>query len=397
MPVERVRTLHVDEESAYRTEPSANGSGYAAVQLDGIPIPARDLKMEPTQYAVGRNAATEEIPTIDSTSFDFTWIPAGFATSAGDGVAPPATDGADWLVSNALGQPFAAIPGEGVNAGSGAGNLILDALIATLEADMPVPVWFTAAGRVIWRYVLSAAGEPTYTIAPNWAASPGNPTTSEVLYGTRLWAQTDDLQAQGATLASAFELDGTIVGALGGRHRSFALESPAGGRVVARSTIRYDSFQNDTSTKTALPAVTTFPSGPRGVYSPLFFNGTAYAASAPKLDFGLSSAAFESTEGANGSTDDQVLAIDPVIEFDPGFALSTWHDAWTNQTIAPVLLQMGGGTSTTRVNSWAFFAPRVQVVSVRETGRAGYLRHTVRLKILDSGTAGRIRWVLARS
>jgi len=392
--VERVRALWVDEESTYNTDPSADGSGYQHVPLQSLPTAENAQEGVDLQYATGRNHGPERIPLADRGAVNGIEIPLlGFGTSSGDEAAPPATDMVDWIMTSALGQPLAAYEGEGVAAGSGASNVILDDTVTGLAQYIPIPVWY-ATNRVRWRAINSAAGAPTYTVLPDWDSLPLD---SSIMYGARVWGQQDQFQTQGATLHTVVQTNLRNQRLGGVRPTALSAHMTAGGECVLRTSFVSDSWADNDTAKSSLPAPTTIPVPAIGVLSSVYWGSTALTVSQVDIDFGLSAGVIPGANAANGRADHVINSADPTITINLAWDPASYDVDFRAGTFRSLLVQMGGGTSASRVNSFCFFAPRVEISQPPQVGGLnGRLRHTVTFRVADSGVSGARRWCWAR-
>lgn len=395
---DRTRAFHVVAESTYSTDPDADGSDYLPLHSFDVGYPNDGLELEDGEFKTGRNEASEEIPNGDGGTIDVGWYAQGFTTSAGDAASVPTADGVDLMLNNALGTPITYI-GEGVSTGSTTGNVVLDAVLANSEARIPIGLYVAASTRTRFRAVASVAGAPTYTIdtaGPVWEAAP---LTGDNTWGARVWYQRDELATAGATLSAVGEIDSNIHTMTGVRHRSLSLEAPARKSARFKSTLFADDWaENQGATKSSLTQNTTWPYPAIGQLAGVWWGDTLIQTSKTMIDFGISSAPMLSTYGTNGRSDDQIISIDPVITVDIIHAASqAFHADRRAGTIRPVLVQIGGLSTTTRANAFCFYAARAQLTEVGWSNDQGYTRRSLKIKVVGSGLASSLRWSFART
>src|SRR5574343_402692 len=251
--VESVRSVWLDEESTYSTEVDSSGAGSSWLRCLNKPFPVNDLKREDLDAATGRNDAAESVSTQAGARLDIETPALGYAAASGDGVAVPTADVVDYILANALGQPYTTYSGEGGGAGSVVGNAVLDASVTGLIAGSLAPFLVAASNRVKWRSIVSAAGAPTYTIQPDLDTAL---LTADILQGARVYGQANNLTAAGAYLSSIVSVDQRLHLLTGGKTISLSLMAEAGKNAVFKAGLAFDDWAHGV-TRASLPAATT--------------------------------------------------------------------------------------------------------------------------------------------
>lgn len=397
MTASRITAVYLAAESTYGVDPDSDGSDYLPIRFDGLADPVDATEIEEIGNASGRNEPAELQVTRSGAKLSLTIPLYGYAAGSGDGDAAPTADVLDLLLANVCGTALQATGGEGVNSGSGASTLVLDASVTGLVVGTLVPVYLGASDtpiRTHWRRIGNAASAPTYSVVPDWSSTP---TTSAIMYGVRGYGQANNLQTATVGLAAIVNRGGTLHRLLGGRITSWSFDLTTG--KVARMSVglNFDSYEEG-ATAASLPAITTYPSPIIQTLAPCYWGSTEVRYKSIKIDMRPKVVEVQSAAGTNGRGGMEVVEIDPMITIDPAWAPSTWNSAFQAGTAAELLVQIGGGyTASGRPNTMAFHARRAQINTAPTiVDDGGYLRNAVSMVALGSGSSGTYRWMLAR-
>lgn len=397
MTASRITAVYLAAESTFGVDPDSDGSDYLPIRFDGLADPVDATEIEEIGNASGRNEPAELQVTRSGAKLSLTIPLYGYAAGSGDGDAAPTADVLDLLLANVCGTALQATGGEGVNSGSGASTLVLDASVTGLVVGTLVPVYLGASDtpiRTHWRRVGNAASAPTYSVVPDWSSTP---TTAAIMYGVRGYGQANSLQTATVGLAAIVNRGGTLHRLLGGRITSMSFDLTAG--KVARMSVglSFDSYEEG-ATAASLPAITTYPSAIIQTLAPCYWGATQVPYKSIKIDMRPKVVEVQSAAGTNGRGGMEVVEIDPMITIDPAWAPSTWNSAFQAGTASELLVQIGGGyTSSGRPNAMCFHARRAQINTAPTiVDDGGYLRNSVSMVALGSGSSGTYRWMLAR-
>ncbi len=397
MTASRITAVYLAAESTFGVDPDSDGSDYLPIRFDGVADPVDATEIEEIGNASGRNEPAELQVTRSGAKLSLTIPLFGYAAGSGDGDAAPTADVLDLLLANVCGAALQATGGEGVNSGSGASTLVLDASVTGLVVGTLVPVYLGASDtpvRTHWRRIGNAASAPTYSVVPDWSSTP---TTSAIMYGVRGYGQANSLQTATVGIAAIVNRGGTLHRLLGGRITSMSFDLTAG--KVARMSVglSFDSYEEG-ATAASLPAITTYPSPIIQTLAPCYWGSTEVRYKSIKIDMRPKVVEVQSAAGTNGRGGMEVVEIDPMITIDPAWAPSTWNSAFQAGTAAELLVQIGGGyTASGRPNTMAFHARRAQINTAPTiVDDGGYLRNSVSMVALGSGSSGTYRWMLAR-
>ena len=370
------RALWAAAESTFATDPSANGSGYTFLPTVELgPLQDQKTVIE-TNYMTGRNFATAPIPGPDGWQFTASIPLWGNASLAGDGTsASTITDDIlDAILLHILGTRTNTT-GDGFGAGSAAGTAVLDA--DTLSLQDLIFAYHSSAAFGQWRYITADPGTGTYSIAPNWDTTP---TTDFISYGIKYWTPDDD---GGANLAFVYRQDDVDYTLLGGRVTAATItEKP---NDITRLNL---TIQGDTKTREAkgsLPAVSAAPAVTpiRGLLSPVWWNGTKYATNDLTLDFGITAAPLDGTQGANARTAWENISLNPSLSITPLFS-TTLEDAKRASTTGRLLVQFGGGIVSGGVaNSIAAHWDEVTLSEANPQDESGRIRQSLSFRLSD--------------
>ena len=146
----RRHSLWIAAESTYATDPSATGSGYAAVPIEApISWPTGGRATLETNYAISRNRMTAAQPGADGGSISFKVALRGLLTAAGNGTnaSAVAADYLDRLLDSAFGTVRTTV-GDDATAATAANITTTDNTFAINDV---LAVFATGATTIQWR------------------------------------------------------------------------------------------------------------------------------------------------------------------------------------------------------------------------------------------------------
>lgn len=369
----------------FGVDPSADGSGYKYVPavVVGDLVPERKLLEAPV--ATGTTWATAPIPGPDGASLQLEVPLSGLASACGAGTnASSVTDDYLDLLARHIFTTAATVAGVAVGTGSTGSNLVLASDPTGYDAQQLVPIFETAKPttgvRALWALLNNSTG-PTFTaVTP---AMDYSPTNAAIAYGTKTYLPSD---SGGPTIALAYKLDGVIYRLLGGRVTQASIVGELDGFWRLKITISFDSKADDTSGKTALPAVTRFTRFQKVLLSPFWFNGTKYSTRKIEIDLAITAAVVGATDAVNGRAGHESIAMGPKVMVEPQFA-ETWNTLRDAQTEGRVLVQFGSGALSGGVlNAGAFHIEAATVRDAKLADENGRQRHAIMLETVTSLT-----------
>jgi hypothetical protein len=377
-------------ESTFGSDPSTNGSLYLAGQIFGTPHPAHEKKLEPTNYAVGRNRNTAASAGVDGSSIPVEMPLIGLSAAATDASPTPATtDFLDTFLNACFGN--GTVNGEGIAPAGTTTSVILDTDVASVEDLLCV----NFSNRSEWRSITVDAGTGTYTVTPALTAAPD---ATRDAFGYRYWTGAED--PSGPTFSYFTTIGGTGYRLSGCRPGSAKLELEAGKTGKWSFALKADSKTQES--KASLPAISQFTT-PQvvGTLGAFYWGTTLYPAKKVTIEWMLDTIEIGSFGGTNGRGDIKVTTNRPKITIDPGFDTQLETDM-SNATERSVLLQLGSGAlAGGRANTWAFFAQAAQIMKIGIVADGRYLRHGLELQVNDAGirtgTTAYRYWTLARA
>lgn len=390
----RKKTLYIDTETSYGSDPSANGSGYAYVPALEIGELQDTKALLETNYFTGRNFDTAPVAGRDGWTLDVVTPLIGLSAAAGDGGSPPADDWLDALLLHTLGAQTQ-VNGEGVASVGGSTSVTLDTdiydvqqVIAVHEDDIP-----SALGeRTQFALITVDGGAGAYTISPAWVT---NPTGAAVAYGSNMYSPTD---AGGNSLALHVIQDDVSYTLLGARCTSARIVSRQG--EINRLELSFSGDSKTAGTKASLPAVTQQTLTPtKALLSPFWFAGTSYATHEVTIDLGITAAEQPSTAAVNGRAGFELIRVGPTVTVQPLFA-DALQNLKRNVTLGRLLVQLGAGVlSGGVINALAFHAEEAHAVDANPVDENGRLRAALTFKVSDkvefsSGVASRFMQLL---
>lgn len=391
-------------QSALNTDPSTNGSGYLWVPAYSIgEVPSGTAQLT-TDYFTGRDQGTLPVPGADGGAIEVVTPVIGLPTEAGDGVSSGAgaDDWNDCINENHVTDSPTEREGENVLS-SGAAEITFDAAATNLVPGDLIAVYDAAAlpGRTQWALLVSGTGAGPYVTAPAWEEEP---TAAAIAYAARQYVWTTSTLGgshQAWTLMDS-NVDGgntTYYRCLDGRLQSRSIVFDAGQRIEDRQTWMFDSIVEDRANKTNLPTPGVSPavSPLVGLYSGVWFNGTAYATKRVSIDFNIEMNQVDATSGPNGRAGFEILKCQPTITIEPE-ATDALRDLKRGMsTSGPLLVQLGAGVFGTVLNTCAFHAASAYVMEAARTDDGGRARQTVTFKVCDPGSTTFRYWQFARA
>jgi hypothetical protein len=231
-----------------------------------------------------------------------------------------------------------------------------------------------------WRSIRPSS-DSVYTMSP---VASGD--VDQILYGSRFWAASTG----GASLAFVLKQDSLHYLLLGGRCTSAVAEWKLGGFWTLKMTFQGDSRAlTTTATKTSLASAVPAASTPLiSLRSLVYLSALATAQVAVKsvsIDFGITAAVVDATEGLNGRADYLPVMTNPVITLQP---LYTDEIAELRRTVevGRCLISMGrGNLSGGAINSMAFHAEAVYAMEADAQDDGGWIRNGLKLQVCDPG------------
>ena len=378
---ERTRkvALYLKAESSYGVEAgSTDGSDFTACKCLSLDLLQDNTNMLETNFATGRNRQTEPEVGADGAQITFTTPIQGLVSAAADGTAASsiADDWFDLILTNVFGAPRETT-GEGLTASATASSLDVDTDAFTNQDMVAVQGASFDNGKVNWRRVSGTASP--YTMDRNLNATPDG---SEIAYGAKIYRNS----AAGASLSACYDLDGTIYLLKGGRVSSLSIEMTAGELATLSVTMDFDSKQDDTSTKTALPTLGTLAGTPvKGLLGAFAWGSTEYAARTVSVDFGITMQPDATVTTANGRADMDIISIYPTVTVEPAYA-QTFVDDMTGGTSRALSIQFGSGVVSGGVlNGCNLFMEKARLTQSNPSDDGGRLRNSLQFQCVDAG------------
>jgi hypothetical protein len=378
---ERTRkvALYLKAESSYGVEAgSTDGSDFTACKCLSLDLLQDNTNMLETNFATGRNRQTEPEVGADGAQITFTTPVQGLVGAAADGTAASsvADDWFDLILTNVFGAPRETT-GEGLTASASASSLDVDTDAFTNQDMVAVQGASFDSGKVNWRRVSGTASP--YTMDRNLNATPDG---SEIAYGAKIYRNS----AAGASLSACYDLDGTIYLLKGGRVSSMSIEMTAGELATLSVTMDFDSKQDDSSTKTALPTLGTLAGTPvKGLLGAFAWGSTEYAARTVSVDFGITMQPDATVTTANGRADMDIISIYPTVTVEPAYA-QTFVDDMTGGTSRALSIQFGSGVVSGGVlNGCNLFMEKARLTQSNPSDDGGRLRSSLQFQCVDAG------------
>jgi hypothetical protein len=380
----RKYALWIDQESTFGTDPDTDGSDYLAVPVDGVPtFPTGGAASLEQELGINRNRITSDVAGPDGGEFSFSVSMIGLAAAAGNGSSPGADDWLDYLLNSFLGTK-ATFAGDDVTAATSSDVSITDDTLSAEDVFLTVATGATAGQ---WRHTTSSSS--AYAINRNWDTTPTAGPPADIVYGAKIYG---NAEADGSSLAAAWQIDDKIYEYLGCRVTAFSIQGEAGGKITANVTMRFDRVASrdaaaeSPARKGSLPTIDGFDPAPTvAQLSSVAWNGSAVAVKSFGIEFNIDAQDNMSTAGTNGRSDIEVLSVNPTITINPAFdqTFETNFDAKTQGTIE---IQMGKGLlSGSVVNSCFFYAQAAQITEVRTAPDGNKHRQEITIKVIDAG------------
>lgn len=321
-------------------DPSADGSGYVHLPTmgDGSDYLQDETELLETDYEIGRNEPSAPIAGGQGWAYKCRVPLLGLAAAAGDGVTPGANDWLDLLLLHIFGTQVVR-DGEGVGSGSTTTTIVADTDVYSVEDLLPIyETGVPAAGpRTQWGHVESDAGTGSYGILPAVTTAP---TTAGVVFGHKLYYPDADHRGGDTISLVRREDDGLYLGGMG---RIVAAKFVAPARKGAYLDLSFKGTGYASTTKASLPVPTPIVQTQlRGLLSPVNFNGTSYATDSVEIDLGIQAAPLETTDTADGVSNQEQMALRPKAMFSPLYT-NALNDLRRNVTQGRALFQVGAG------------------------------------------------------
>ena len=382
-PRTRKMGLCIASEGAnFATDPSANGSGYTRVPAEQVSS-SEETEILETEYLTDRNYPSESEVGAGGSSLTFRTPLYGLATAAGDGTnaSTVADDWLDIMLTHAFGTQTTTA-GAGISAVGSATTATAGTDVLNVQDAAPIfETGVPSVARSQWS-VVTADTAGAYTLEPGFADYGSNPpTTSAVLYGTKRYTDSD---VGGNTLAICEVKDTETYTHLGARANSLRITAAHKQRAICEWGFSCDSVSADDTAKTALPAAARLSTTPvKFLLSPVYFNGSRIAVKSLEVDFGLSAAKLEDSQGTNGNSGNELVSIAPVITLDPLHA-DAFREYKRAGTKGRVLVQLGGGVLSGGVlNTCCIVFDLAEAREVEDQDDAGRMRQRLRFHAVD--------------
>jgi hypothetical protein len=148
----------------------------------------------------------------------------------------------------------------------------------------------------------------------------------------------------------------------------------------------FDSKQDDTSTKTALPTLGTLAGTPvKGLLGAFAWGSTEYAARTVSVDFGITMQPDATVTTANGRADMDIISIYPTVTVEPAYA-QTFVDDMTGGTSRALSVQFGSGVVSGGVlNGCNLFMEKARLTQSNPSDDGGRLRNSLQFQCVDAG------------
>ena len=375
----RKNRLFIKAESSYGVEAgSTDGSDFTAVKCLSLDLVSDNTAMLATSLATGRNRKSAPEVGANGAQVTFTTPIQGLVSAAGDGTAASsvADDWLDLILTNVFGAPQETT-GEGIDASATASSLVTDTDAFTNQDMVAVQGASFDGGKVNWRR-LSGTASP-YTMDRDLNATPDG---SEVAYGAKIYRQ----NTAGASLSACYDLDGVIYLLKGGRISSMSIEMAAGELATLSVTMDFDSKSDDSSTKTALPTISTFAGTPvKGLLGAFAWGSTEYAAKSISIDFGITAQPDSTVTTTNGRSNIDIISTYPTVSVEPAFA-QTFVNDMTAGTARALSVQLGSGVVSGGVlNGCAMFMESARLTASNASDDGGRLRNSLTFECVDHG------------
>ncbi len=404
MAREGQKSAWIATQSTLNSDPSTNGSGYVWMPTYSIgQVPSGTQQLE-TNFFTGRDQGTAPIAGPDGGSIEIVTPAIGLPVEGGDGTSTSDATNDDWynhVNENHTTDTQTDREGENVLSSTGTG-ITFDAAATNLVPGDLICVYDSAAiaGRSQWAVLVSGTGAGPYVTAPAWES---NPTAAAVAYAARqhVWTTTTTGGSHRAMVIQDSNVDGgnnTYYRCLDGRLQSRSIVYEAGQRIEDRQTWMFDSIVEDRANKSSLPTPGVAPSVTPlvGLYSGVWFNGTAYATKRVSIDFNIEMQPVEATSGANGRAGFTILRCQPTVTIEPE-STDDLRDLKRSVGTGRLLVQLGAGVFGTVVNSCAFHAGNAYVMEAERTADGQRARSTVTFKVIDPASTTARYWQFARA
>tara|TARA_B100000676_G_scaffold153538_1_gene151521 strand:- start:959 stop:1459 length:501 start_codon:yes stop_codon:yes gene_type:complete len=148
----------------------------------------------------------------------------------------------------------------------------------------------------------------------------------------------------------------------------------------------FDSKSDDSSTKTALPTISTFAGTPvKGLLGAFAWGSTEYAAKSISIDFGITAQPDGTVTTANGRSNIDIISTYPTVSVEPAFA-QTFVNDMTAGTARALSVQLGSGVVSGGVlNGCAMFMESARLTASNASDDGGRLRNSLTFECVDAG------------
>jgi hypothetical protein len=413
----RKKTLYVNQESTFSTDPSASGSTYKIVRVNGsLGEPKSTLKQLGTQHFQGVNRPSPNLLGEDGASLEFETFLYGMPTTMDYGGSDWTAGSMTYLLESAFGAHTyctTEIVDDAPTAPTSTSVTSLSALDSDYAVGGLCPLWKVGNTAIDWR-LISSISSATINVEDAWTSTPvgGSAvgTSDSAVVAQHFYRQTDGLNA--TTVSMVMDMDGQQYMMTGGRPTALSISCSAGELAKMKWSYSFDdwsrvskaSLPTDFSASDYVAGVTPI----KGMLASLMFNGTAYATKSIELNFGLKTVPISDATLTNGRSGMMVVATEPTITVEPLYA-TAWEDAVRAGTTGRLVVSFGAGAlssatmpidSTMTANSVAFGANAAQVTEAGLVDDGGRMRQKVTFKVVDAGMAtSTVRypfWTLAR-
>ncbi len=380
MVTENKRLAMAEETGGYRTDPSADGSGYTSLPVEELSFLKSNRTPIRTAYATGRPWPTRSIPGPDGGEFTCKVPLWGLLVSPAAAATPSVTlTPFERLLRHILGGARV-VTGAAIAAATDdsisvtADVLAPQDLVPVVEAGVPAD-----APRAQWVHIDSeTAGTPNvYEVSPAFEETP---TAAAVARGCRIFTFDGN---GGDTLAFYLVDDDEPWTCLGCRVTAAVIDDEPTQRAMMSLTIAYDS--RVAGAKASIPDPVDGPPINEIVAfnSPVHFGETLIETAKTSLDFGILAEPIASRIGANGRAGHDVVHLRPTLTVNP-MGGAAFEDLMHLATEDFAQIQYGGGPlAGGTLNSICVRFASAQVMEATREDDAGRRRVSFTIEFVD--------------